>query len=182
MHICVQTHMCMYMWIYTYLWFICVCMYVCIFILSFYFDSYISVKFDISCYMKHLTAELIYLKKRVFVYIIYKFSLKTVFYFKLYFIFAFYHVVYIVHSPWLWSVTSTYFQIRANVFYLFLYRLEIKFYYSYSYYALISNNFSWKYNMTILRWENGEKVFTKLSYGWRLSKFGHMTGCRLSVR
>ena len=95
---------------------------------------YISVKFDISCYMKHLTAELIYLKERVFVYIIYTlFTENCFFFFKLNFFFAFYHVVYIVHSPWLWSVTSTYFQIRANVFYLFLYRLEIKFSYSYSY-------------------------------------------------
>ena len=35
------------------------------------------------------------------------------------YIFLFYYVVYIVHSPWLWSVTSTYFQIRANDFICF---------------------------------------------------------------
>ena len=75
--------------------------------------------------------------------------LKTVFI--LNYIFVFYHVVFIVHSPWLWSVTSTYFQIRANVFYFVLYRLEIKFSYSYSYFSkswvILSNVSLLKTNM-----------------------------------
>ena len=118
----------------------CVCMYACMCI--FLFCHFILTPI----YRSNLTSIVIwdiwqmswFIAKKDYSFISFtNFSLKTVFI--LNYIFAFYHFVYIVHSPWLWSVTSTYFKIRVNVFYLFLYRLEIKFSYSYSYsYYVIS--------------------------------------------
>ena len=116
-YVCKCICACIFEYIHIYSLFVYVCMYVflsCHFILT-------------PIYRSNLTSVVIWNIWQLSLFILKKehsfisftnFSLKTVFYFKLY-IFAFYHVVYIVHSPWLWSVTSTYFQIRANVFICF---------------------------------------------------------------
>ena len=131
-YICIYIYI--YEYIHVYILFVDVCMYVflfCHFILT-------------PIYRSSLTSAVVWNNWQLSWFIVKKeysfisltnFSLKTVFI--LNYIFAFYHVVYILHSLRLWSVTSTYFQIRANVFYLFLCRLELKFSYSYSYFYYV---------------------------------------------
>ena len=116
MHMYVQTHMCMYIWIYTYLYLICVSMYVflsCHFILTPVYRSNLT---SVVIWNIWQLSWFILLRENSFISFT-NYLLKAVFILK--YIFVFYHVVYIVHSPLLWSVTSTYFQIRAIVFICF---------------------------------------------------------------